>query len=277
MTDWFRSTPIWLLGLVLFAAAIASAYSGTALGHWISRQRGEGGQLSDSQQGYVVSSIFALLALLVAFTFGLAVDRYQTRRQLVVQQASTIEAVYLQTQLLAEPDRSRLSNLLIQYTENQLALARVRHDDANARKILAGSDALLRDIWTATVPAFQRIRMIDFSSTFIGSVTDLVKVDAERKAVRRSQIPTTILVALVFYTLVAAAVLGGIMKTRKGRQFNIVLLALNIFALMLVTDINRPVEGTIREPQAPMELMLARLKSNPPATYQRLVQNPPPG
>lgn len=274
MSDWFRSAPIWLLGLLLFTAAIASAYSGTALGRWISSRRGEGGELSESQQGYVVSSIFALLALLVAFTFGLAVDRYQTRRQLVVQQASTIEAVYLQAQLLAEPDRSRLSSLLVQYAENQLALARLPHDDESAQKILLHSDALLRDIWTATVPAFQRIRTIDFSSTFVGSVTDLVKVDAERKAVRKSQIPTTILVALIFYTLVAAAVLGGVMKTRKGRQFNIVFLALNILALMLVTDINRPIEGTIREPQAPMELMLARLKANPPAIYQRLAESP---
>lgn len=275
MDDWFRSAPIWLLGLLLFILAVASAYGGMALGRLISKLRGEGGELTDSQQGYVVSSIFALLALLVAFTFGLAVDRYQTRRQLVVQQASTIEAVYLQAQLLGEPDRSRFSNLLVRYTENQLALARLRHDDSIARKYLAESDGLLRDIWTATVPAFERIRTIDFSSTFVGSVTDLVKVDAERKAVRRSQIPTTILVALIFYTIVAAAVLGGVMKTRKGRQFTMVLLALNILALMLVTDINRPVEGTIHEPQAPMELMLARLKSNPPAVYQRLVQ--PPG
>ena len=119
-----------------------------------------------------------------------------------------------------------------------------------------------------------RRRWIDFSSSFVDAIADLIRIDAERKAMRRSQIPTTILAALALYTLVAAAVLGGVMRSRKGRQFNLVVLALNVFALMLVTDINRPVQGTIREPQEPMERMLARLKANPPAVYQRL--NPTP-
>jgi hypothetical protein len=41
-----------------------------------------------------------------------------------------------------------------------------------------------------------------------------------------------------------------------------VLLALNVLALMLMVDINRPVEGTIHESQEPMQRMLLRLKAN---------------
>src|SRR4051812_44047089 len=117
MGNWFQSTPIWLAGVVLFGATVACAYAGAALSRWLSQLRGQDGELSDSQQGYVVSSIFALLALLLAFTFGTAVDRFQTRRQLVVQEANAIEAVYLQAQLLDEPHRSRFANLLVRYTE----------------------------------------------------------------------------------------------------------------------------------------------------------------
>jgi uncharacterized membrane protein YecN with MAPEG domain len=274
MGDWIRTTPIWILGVVLFFATVACAYAGASLSKWIARVRGEDGQLSDSQQGYVVSSVFALLALLVAFTFGLAMDRYQTRRQLVVEHANAIEAVYLKSQLLDEPHRSRFASLLVSYAQLQVQLASLRRDDASAQRLLAEDDSDLRNLWTATVAAFQSVKTLDFSSSFVDSVTDLVKVDAQRKAVRRAQIPTTILAALLFYTLVAAGVLGGVMKTRKGRQFSVVLLALNIFALMLITDINRPVEGTIRESQEPMERMLARLQANPPAIYQRLMATP---
>lgn len=273
MVEWLRSAPIWLLGFLLLAATVACTYAGVELSRRISRLRGEGGDLSESQQGYVVSSVFGLLALLVAFTFALSMDRYQTRRQLVVQEANAIEAVYLKAQLLDEPHRTRFASLLIDYTENRLVLAEVRRDDARAQRLLEKDSSILRDLWIATVPAFQSVKTLDFSTSFVEAVTDLVKVDGERKALRRSQIPTTILLALIFYTLVAAAVLGGVMKTRKGRQFSIVLLALNILALMLITDMNRPVEGTIRESQAPIEQMLGRLRANPPAVYQRLVQN----
>ena len=50
--------------------------------------------------------------------------------------------------------------------------------------------------------------------------------------------------------------------------------ALNILALMVITDINRPVEGTIRESQQPMEQMLQRLRANPPAVYLATAQQP---
>jgi hypothetical protein len=79
---------------------------------------------------------------------------------------------------------------------------------------------------------------------------------------------------LFFYSIVAALLLGGVMKSRKGEIVSVALLGLSTLALMLVTDINRPVGGTIREPQGPMIRMLARLKANPPAVYQRLAAKP---
>lgn len=274
MSGWLRSTPIWLLGLLLFLSTVASAYAGSAFSRWLSHLRGEGGKLSGSQEGYVVSSIFALLALMLAFTFGLAMERYQVRRHLVVEEATAIEALYLKAQLLEEPDRSRFSNLLIRYTQNHLALAKLNHNDASAQRLLADDDLLVRDLWIATVPAFQRIKMLDFSSSFVEAVANVVRIDAERKAVRRSEIPTTILVALLLYTLAAGAVLGGVMKTRKGRQFCLGLLTLDVLILMLIADINRPVEGTIHESQEPMKRMLARIQASPPVVYQRLAQPP---
>lgn len=274
MAEWLRSTPIWLLGLLLLAAGVGSAYAGSALSRWLARVRSEGAELSDSQAGYVVSSVFALLALFVAFTFSLAMDRYQTRRNLVVEEAKVIEVLYLKAQMLDEPHRSRFADLLARYTGNQLALAQLRHENVDARRLLAADEALLRDIWAATVPAYRSVESLDYSTSFVESAADLVRVDAERKAVRRSQIPVTILVALIASTLVAAAVLGGVMKTRKGRQFGVALIALNVLVIALITDINRPVEGTIRESQEPIERVLARMKANPPAVYQRLARRP---
>jgi hypothetical protein len=268
MGHWVQTTPIWLLGLLLFLATVVCAFAGSHLSRWFAQRADEGGKLSEAQEGYVVTSIFALLALLVAFTFGLTMERYEARRQLVVQDATAIETLYLKSQLLDEPHRSRFSGLLIRYAGNHVELAHLRRDDAAAGRLLGEDDAMLRDLWIATVPAFQSIKTIDFSASFVDSVSEVVKVDAERKALRRAQIPGTIIIVLMFYTLVASAVLGGVMQSRKAQQFSIALLALNILALMIITDVNRPVEGTIRESQEPMERMLERLKANPPPVYQ---------
>jgi ABC-type transport system involved in cytochrome bd biosynthesis fused ATPase/permease subunit len=151
-------------------------------------------------------------------------------------------------------------------------LAQRHHDDAGAAKLIADDQQLLRDLWTATVPAFQSIRTIDFSSSFVDSVNQVVRADADRKAARRAQIPTTVIVMLIFYSLIAAALLGAVMKGRKGEAAAVIMLSLSVLALMLIVDINRPVSGTIHESQEPMKRMLMRLKANPPAVYQRLAQ-----
>lgn len=273
--DWLSRTPIWLLGLWLFLATIAAALAGGRFSAWLARREPGWGKLTDSQEGYVITTVYTLLGLLVGFTFSLAIDRYQDRRQLVTAHATAIEQVYLQAQLLGQPHRTRFSNLLVRYAETQLEIARMRYDSPEAERLLADDSAQERDLWTITVPAFESIKSTDFSSTFIQSVNDLLRIDAERSAARRAEIPRPVLGLLILYSIVAAALLGAVMKSRKGYVVSIFLLGLSTLALVLITDLNRPVEGTIREPQEPMERMLARLKANPPAVYQRLM--PPAG
>lgn len=274
MGDWFSRTPIWLLGIGLFLVTVAAAYAGWRLSRWFASNPGRWGQLTESQEGYIITTVYTLLGLLVGFTFSIAVDRYQDRRELVIRDATSIEQLYLRAQLLDEPHRTRFSNLLVRYAENHLALAKVRHDDIQAKTLIAEDQLLQQDLWTATVPAFQNIRTLDFSSSFVDSVNDVIRTDAERQAARRAQIPRTVILLLIFYSIVAAALLGAIMKSRKGEIASVFLLALSVLALMLITDMNRPVEGTIHEPQEPMERMLARLKASPPAVYQRLAMPP---
>lgn len=270
MGEWFRSAPIWLLGLILFLCTAGLALAGARFSTWLSDRPGHWGKLTEAQEGYVVATVYTLLGLLIGFTFALAVERFEARRQLVVDDANAIEELYLRAQLLTEPHRSRFSNLLIRYAQNHVQLAQTHRDDAAAAKLIAEDQQLLRDLWTATVPAFQSIRTIDFSSSFVDSVNQVVKADADRKAARRAQIPTTVIAMLILYSLIAAALLGAVMKGRKGEVASIIMLGLSVLALMLIVDINRPVSGTIHESQEPMERMLTRLKANPPAVYQRL-------
>ena len=272
MGDSILRTPIWLLGLTLFAVTVAAAMFGAWLSRRADRLPERWGQLTEAQVGYIITSVYTLLGLLVGFTFNMAVDRYQQRRSLVIQDATAIEQLYLRSQLLDEPHRSRFSELMVRYGENHLELARLRREDARAAALIREEDFLLRDLWTATVPAFQSIRAIDFSSSFVDAVNEVFRADAERRAVRQVQIPGAIILLLMIYSIASALVLGAVMRSRKGQVMSVWLIALSTLALMLITDINRPVDGTIRESQQPMEQMLARLRANPPSVFQRLAE-----
>src|SRR6478672_13471954 len=50
---------------------------------------------SQGQEEYLLGGSLALLALLLAFTFGLVLNRYEARRQLVTNEANAIGTAYL--------------------------------------------------------------------------------------------------------------------------------------------------------------------------------------
>ena len=62
-----------------------------------------------------VGTTIGLLAFLLAFTFGMAASRYDTRKQLVLQEADAIGTTYLRADFLQEPQRSNIRNLLREY------------------------------------------------------------------------------------------------------------------------------------------------------------------
>jgi uncharacterized membrane protein (Fun14 family) len=59
--------------------------------------------------------LFVLLGLLLGFTIAMVLPRYDQRRAVVTDEAVTISAVWMQAQLLPEPQRSKSQHLLREY------------------------------------------------------------------------------------------------------------------------------------------------------------------
>lgn len=267
MFDWLYDISLLLLGLLLFGSMVAACAFGASL-----RRRDErripdfGATRSETQEGYVVSAVLTLLGLLIGFTFALSVDRYETRRLLVIENANALETLYLRAQLLEEPHRSRFSSLVVRYVDNNVRLADAEPEQT--APLLADNRRMLVALWAATVPAFETIRDIDFSSTFVDSVNQVVEFDNARKSERRAQIPAPIFAVLLVYTIITAGVLGYVLVGRRGQLSGISLLGLFTLTLLLLADINRPTDGFIREPREPMLRLREALRAAPPAIFR---------
>jgi hypothetical protein len=259
------STPLPLVALAIFASMCAAAALGIALRARRDRHRQAGE--ADGQEGYIVSAVLGLLALLMGFTFSLAVDRFEARRVLVLQEANAIGTAYLRAQLLPEPHRARMSDLLIRYTDNRIALARARPDAV--APYLTSNDALVTDIWTAVSASFDSIKQLDFSSVYLNSVNEVIDLDASRKAARAARVPPAVFAVLFIYLVTTAGVLGYVLRGLRGRLAAGFLMALLTLSLVLIIDINRPVLGSIVESQGPMELLRKSLADQPPAVFDR--------
>jgi hypothetical protein len=263
--SWLNLFPAVVWGILLFAAMLLAALLGHVL-HLRLARRGE--SRDEPQEGYVVSSVVTLLAFMIGFTFAIGLDRFEQRRELVVEDAQAIEKLYLQAQILEEPHRSRLSSLLVRYTDNLIELAQDKPGEQD--RALAESNRLLRDIWTATIPAFDSVKGMDFSSAFVEAANSVFEVDTARRAARNARIPSEVFVLMFGYAIVTALVFGYVLQGRRGRVSGALLLVLCVTAIVLLIDLNQPVTGAIRESQQPIEILSKWLHANPPPTFDRL-------
>jgi hypothetical protein len=270
---WLLGAPLWMVGVPLLLGMCAVAYAA-----YVIRRRRERGREAgeDSQEGYVVSGVVGLLALLTGFTFSLAVDRFETRRHLVLEEANAIGTTYLRAQLIVDPHRSRLSDLLVRYTDNKIHLGKATRRDAESKAQLARNDALITDLWTETAASWDSIKGYDFSSSFLDSMNNLIDLDAARKASRAARVPTEVYIVLFIYLTVTAGVMGYVMRGPRGRATAAFLLGLTTLSVLLILDVDRPMSGRIIESQRPMEELQKFLAGNPPAVFDRWKGPEPP-
>src|SRR5262249_34069271 len=127
----------------------------------------------------------------------------------------------------------------------------------------------LTDLWAATSAAFDTIKGLDFSSAYLETMNHMIDLDASRKAARLAHVPTEVLVVLSIYIVITGGVLGYVLTGFRGQIAGAFLITLLTGSLGLIIDLERPTVGGIVESQAPMELLLQSLKSQPPEVFDR--------
>lgn len=261
---WLNTTPLWLLGAGLLAALIAAARLGR-----LARERDRRKHTDEEtrSEGYSVSAILGLLALLTGFTFSLAIQRFEDRRQLVLEHANAVGTAYLRVQLLPEPHRARLSGLILDYADNIIALGAAPPD--RTAPLLAKDDAILTSLWAATAAAYDSIKQLGLTVPFLGAMNNLIDLDGARRAARLAHVPPLVFAVLLVYLIGTAGVLGYVMKSRHGHMAAGFLLALLTLSQLLILDIERPTTGSALESQEPMENLLSSLRHQPPAVFDR--------
>jgi hypothetical protein len=264
---WLETASTWQIGLALLVAMFVASM----VGEWVNRRsagKAKGDEGDGGKEGYIVSATLGLLALLMGFTFSLAVDRFESRRVLVLEEANAIGTTYLRTQMLEPVDRARISKMLVDYTDNRIALAKAPPDQV--QPLLARNDQMLTDLWTATLAAWPTIKGLDFSSSYLETMNNLIDLDAARKAARLARVPSAVFFVLFVYVITSAGVLGYAGANKEGRGATAFLFILLTVSLLLTLDIDRPRTGRITESQAPMERLKATLASQPPEVFDRL-------
>ncbi len=232
----------------VFALVTMACYEGGfRLGRWWQvRTPGE----QEGPTGMLVGSILALLAFLLAVTMGMASDRFDTRRAVVLAEANAIGTTYLRAGYLPEPASSRIQELLREYVPLRINLT----DADNLEAEVARSTAIQAELWAIAEDVARTTQSGDLVAIFIESLNEMIDLHETRITARFARVPETVLLLLVGGSALSLGVVGysaGLTKRRSLLSAAVLVLALGA-VITIVVDLDRPREGFIQVSQQPL-------------------------
>ena len=239
MNSWISFVAVALLLGVAIVGCIE-------LGRSLGRRRRTAGQAPGV--GAMEGAVFALLGLLIAFTFSGAASRFDQRRMLVTEEANDIGTAWLRLDLLPADAQPALRELFRKYLDSRLATYRVLPDLAAAERELARSAQLQTQIWTQAVAATRRSESPVASMLLLPALNAMIDITTTRTMASRMHPPLIVFLMLGALALASALLAGHGMAEPATRNWMHVIGFAAIVAgtVYVIVDMEYPRIGLIR-------------------------------
>lgn len=232
-----------LIALGFFAAVLGMH----KLGRWLG---GRGGLRVDKDEasgfGILDGAVFALLGLLIAFTFSGAASRFDDRRKLIIDEANAIGTAWLRIDLLPADRQPQVRETFRGYLDARLAAYRALPDMQAARAHLSRSVQLQGDLWSQSVAAAAGSNPA--TMLLLPALNESFDIAATRAMATEMHPPAVIFLLLFAFSLLSALIAGHTAAAAGGSQW----LHSGVFAIVLagavyvIIDMEYPRLGFIR-------------------------------
>jgi hypothetical protein len=251
----YSLVPILVVGL---ATVLASSEIGWQLGL---RAKGRGRENMPALE----QSVLALLALIIGFTFLMALTRYESRREAVLNEANAIGTTALRARLLPDPHRTAILKLLREYTQIRIEYIGRGLSFAELPEVIQRSNEIQEALWQQAKAVVATDKEIVPTLLFIQTLNELIDNQAKRLSALRNQIPNIVLLSLFVIAAVGGAFAGyaGALEPQRTRLPVYALGFLVSAVIILILDIDRPNVGFVTISQQPMIDVAASIAALP--------------
>jgi hypothetical protein len=134
----------------------------------------------------LVGSLLALMAFVLAITMGMAADRFDTRRNVVLAEANAIGQTYLQASYLPDPQAEQMRELLREYRPLRIGSEDMAQVQANIQR----SVELHAEMWTIAAEVARSGHSPDLVSSFGDSLSEIVSLVNSIEKLKTTRIDT---------------------------------------------------------------------------------------
>jgi len=195
------------------------------------------------------SAVFALLGLLVAFTFSGAAGRFEARRQLISEEANDIGTAWLRIDMLPVDAQPEMRALFRRYTDARIATYGATGGEAGVRAKHVEAAELQGLIWGKTVAALKREDVpVGAAQVVLPALNDMFDITTTRVTATENHPPAAIFGLLALLCIVGAMLFGYGAASNPERNwlYKVTFAGIMASTVFVILDIEYPREGVIR-------------------------------
>jgi hypothetical protein len=197
--------------------------------------------------GAVEAAIFALLGLLIAFTFQGAASRFDGRRDLIVQEANNIGTAWLRIDVLPASAQPAMRELFRKYLDSRLETYRKIPDMTAVRAELACTAQLQTEIWQLAM-ASHKEGMQGVGVILLPALNQMFDIVTTRTMAAQTHPPHIVFIMLALLAFASAFLAGHGMAASSTRSWihSIGFAAVLTLTVYVILDMEYPRLGLVR-------------------------------
>ena len=229
--------PLWLF-VVFLVVLFVSVQIGAMAGRKFRDPDDERDDLNT-----VINASLTLLALIIGFSFSMAVSRYDQRKNYEEEEANAIGTEYVRADLLPAADAANVRSLLVQYLDQRLLFYTTR-DPKHLEQIDGETAKLQSEMWTIVQNA-AAARPTPIVALAVAGMNDVLNRQGYTQAAWWNRIPDGAWALMGALAVCCCALIGYDSYRRRALLVTVLPFILSI-AFFLISDIDSPRRGVIR-------------------------------
>jgi hypothetical protein len=229
--------------LLVFAISLVVLWLSVQIGAFFGRKLRPVQDDERDDLSIVINASLTLLALIIGFSFSMAVSRYDQRKNYEEEEANAIGTEYVRADLLPTADAAKVRQLLEQYLDQRLLFYTIR----NPRQLgqVDGETAKLQTEMWSTVQVAATARPTPPVAFAVSGMNDVLNTQGYTQASWWNRLPVGAWSLMVLLAICCSLLLGYSAHRRVSLLFTVLPLVVAI-AFFLIADIDSPRRGVIR-------------------------------
>jgi predicted membrane channel-forming protein YqfA (hemolysin III family) len=243
---------------IVLGVSVLSFWAAARIGVSIQKWRRSENEATRDDFTLLIGATLTLLGLIIGFTFSMAVERYDQRKNLEEEEANAIGTEYVRANLLPAADAEKLRGMLKNYLDQRIAVYSIP-DSQERRQVMTQTAKLQNELWSAVqAPAMAQPQAA--AMLILSGMNDVLNSQGYTQAAWWNRIPVAAWILLIAISIFCNLLLGYGLRAKSGYVFLILPIALSI-SLFLIADIDSPRRGIIHVRPQNLEALAESLRS----------------